>query len=86
MTLMYGREYRTEYHIAQFYGVSEATVCGTIRKVEDSLAGLKKFRLPGKMVLQPSDIIFEVVLVDASVQPIEHPKTALLSPKRTVHT
>ncbi|MBI3339872.1 MAG: transposase family protein, partial [Chloroflexi bacterium] len=25
MTLMYWREYRTEFHIAQSYGVSEAT-------------------------------------------------------------
>ena len=33
MTLMYWREYRTEFHIAQSYGVSEATVCRTIRKV-----------------------------------------------------
>jgi hypothetical protein len=37
MTLMYWREYRTEFHIAQSYGVSEATVCRTIRKVEDVL-------------------------------------------------
>jgi len=27
MTLRYWREYRTEFHIAQSYGVSEATVC-----------------------------------------------------------
>ena len=36
MTLMYWREYRTEFHIAQSYGVSEATVCRTIRKVADA--------------------------------------------------
>jgi len=34
MTLMYWREYRTQFHIAQAYGVSEATVCRTIEKVE----------------------------------------------------
>lgn len=38
MTLMYWREYRTEFHIAQSYGVSESTVCRTIQKVEDVLA------------------------------------------------
>lgn len=76
MTLMYWREYRTEFHIAQSYGVSEATVCRTIRKVEDVLVRSKKFRLPGKKVLQPSDTVFEVILVDASEQPVERPKKA----------
>ena len=74
MTLMYWREYRTEFHIAQSYGVSEATVCRTIRKVEDALLISKKFRLPGKKVLQPSDTVFEVILVDVSEQPVERPK------------
>ncbi len=76
MTLMYWREYRTEFHIAQSYGVSEATVCRTIQKVEDALVRSGKFRLPGKKALQPSDTIFEVVLVDASEQVIERPKKA----------
>ena len=76
MTLMYWREYRTEFHIAQSYGVSEATVCRTIHKVEDALVRSKKFRLPGKKVLQPSDTIFEVILVDVSEQPVERPKKA----------
>ena len=76
LTLMYWREYRTEFHIAQSYGISEATVCRTIRKVEDVLVRSKKFRLPGKKALQPSDTVFEVILVDASEQPVERPKKA----------
>jgi len=76
MTLMYWREYRTEFHIAQSYGVSEATVCRTIRKVEDVLVRSKKFRLPGKKALQASDMMFAVVLVDVSEQPVERPKKA----------
>ena len=76
LTLMYWREYRTEFHIAQSYGISEATVCRTIRKVEDALVRSGEFRLPGKKALQPSDTIFEVVLVDVSEQPIERPKKA----------
>jgi len=76
MTLMYWREYRTEFHIAQSYGVSEATVCRTIRKVEDALVRSKKFRLPGKKALQTSDTVFEVILVDVSEQPVERPKKA----------
>jgi acyl-CoA synthetase (AMP-forming)/AMP-acid ligase II len=87
MTLMYWREYRTEFHIAQSYGISEATVCRTIRKVEDTLVRSGRFRLPGKKALQPSDTVFEVVLVDVSEQPIERPKkakTGITAAKRSV--
>jgi len=76
MTLMYWREYRTQFHIAGSYGISEATVCRTINQVEDALVRSGEFRLPGKKVLQPSDTIIEVVLVDVSEQPIKRPKKA----------
>ena len=76
MTLMYWREYRTEFHIAQSYGISEATVCRTIQKGENALVRSGRFRLPGKKALQPSDTLFEIVLVDVSEQPIERPKKA----------
>jgi hypothetical protein len=76
MTLMYWREYRTEFHIAQSSGISEAIVCRAIHKVEDALVRSKKFRLPGKKTLQASDTVFEVVLVDVSEQPVERPKKA----------
>ena len=87
MTLMYWREYRTEFHIAQSYGISEATVCRTIQKVENVLVRSGKFRLPGKKTLQASDTVFEVVLVDVSEQPIERPKKAkngITAAKRSV--
>jgi hypothetical protein len=74
MTLMYWREYRTEFHIGITYGVSEATVCRTIKKIEDVLAKSGEFRLPGKKVLKESDTVIEVVIVDVSDQPIERPK------------
>jgi len=76
LTLMYWREYRTEFHIAQSYGISEASVCRTIQKVENALVRSSKFRLPGKKALQASDTLFEVILVDVSEQPIERPKKA----------
>lgn len=76
LTLMYWREYRTEFHIAQSYAVSESTVCRTIQKVENVLVRSGKFRLPGKKALQPSDTLIEVILVDVSEQPIERPKKA----------
>jgi hypothetical protein len=74
MTLMYWREYRSEFHIGLTYGVSEATVCRTIQKVENVLIKSKQFHLPGKKVFQASDIEIEVVLIDATEQPIERPK------------
>jgi len=76
LTLMYWREYRTEFHIAQSYGISEATVCRTIQKVENALVRSGKFRLPGRKTLQARDTVFEVILVGVSEQPIERPKKA----------
>ncbi len=74
MTLMYWREYRTQFHIAETYGVSEATVSRTIRKVEEALIKSREFSLPGKKVLQDSEQIIEVILVDVAEQPVERPK------------
>jgi len=74
MTLMYWREYRTEFHIGLTYGVSESTVCRTINKVENALMKSGEFRLPGKKALEKGDTVIEVVLVDVSEQPIERPK------------
>ncbi len=76
MTLIYWREYWTEFHIGLTYGVSEATVCRTVQKVENVLMKSGEFRLPGRKALQPSDTILEVVLIDATEQPIERPKKA----------
>ena len=74
LTLMYWREYRTEFHIGLTYGVSEATVCRTIQKVENVLMKSKQFHLPGKKALQASEAVIEVVLVDVTEQPIERPQ------------
>jgi hypothetical protein len=87
LTLMYWREYRTEFHIGLTYGVSEATVCRTIKKVEDVLIRSKQFHLPGKKALLPSDTVIEIVLVDATEQPIERPKkdnAGITAAKRSV--
>ncbi len=40
ITLEYWREYRTQFHIGVAWGTSEATVCRTIKRVEDQLAAL----------------------------------------------
>jgi hypothetical protein len=87
MTLMYWREYRTEFHIGLTYGVSESTVCRTIKKVENALIQSEQFHLPGRKALQPSDTVIEIVLVDATEQPIERPKkdnAGITAAKRSV--
>ena len=68
MTLMYWREYRTQAHIAVTYGVSEPTVCRTIRRVEARLTASGKFALPGKKVLQEPRLAFDVVIAKAPRQ------------------
>jgi len=52
----------------------ESTVCRTIHKIEKALLKSGEFRLPGKKALQDSDMLIEVVLNDATEQPIERPK------------
>jgi hypothetical protein len=74
LTLMYWREYRTQFHIAQAYGVSEATVCRTIQRVENTLLQSGQFRLPGKKALREPDASLEIIVLDASESPVERPK------------
>ena len=74
MTLMYWREYRTQFHIAQTYGLSEAAVSRTIRAVEDALLRCGQFTLPGKKALTQSQWQVQVVVVDATECPVERPQ------------
>ena len=80
LTWMYWREYRTEFHIGLTYGVSEATVCRTVQKIERVLIQSQQFHLPGKKAFRPSDTAIEVVVVDATEQPIERPQKNSASP------
>lgn len=74
MVLMYLREYRTQYHIGLTYGLSESTVCETIRSVEDIIIKDNRYHLPGKKSLLDTGNPIEVVLVDVSESPVERPK------------
>jgi Helix-turn-helix of DDE superfamily endonuclease len=74
MTLMYWREYRTFFHIAQTYGIAESMCWRNVRWIENALIGSGAFRLPGKKALLKSDVSFEVVLIDATETPVERPK------------
>jgi len=74
MALEYIREYRTYFHIATNYGISESVAYKIIRWIEDTLIKHPDFALPGRKGLLKSDMEYEVVLVDASETPIERPK------------
>ena len=77
MALEYIREYRTYFHIATSYGVSESVAYKIVRWVEDVLIKDPAFALPGRKVLLKSDMEYEVLLIDACETPIERPKKKL---------
>jgi transposase len=74
ISLEYIREYRTYFHIAKSYGVSESTAFKTVRWVEDTLIKHPDFALPGRKALLKSDFEYDVILIDATETPIERPK------------
>jgi hypothetical protein len=74
MTLEYIREYRTYFHVASSYGVSEPVCYRNIKWIEDILIKHPDFALPGRKALVKSDMNYEVVLIDAAETPIERPK------------
>ena len=74
LTLHPWREYRSQFHVASSFGVSEATVCRTVKKVESALLGDKRFHLPGKKALHDGSLDLTVIVVDASEQRVERPQ------------
>ncbi len=74
LVLEYWREYRTQFHIATSWGLSESAVCRLIQKVETLLMHSGKFRLPGKKQLYQNLYNWKVVVVDVTESPIERPK------------
>jgi len=85
MMLMYYREYRTQFHIGETYGIHESNVSKNIRRIENILKKCKKFELPGKKKLSGTNHQYEVIIVDATESPIERPKknnTSIIQGKR----
>lgn len=74
MTLEYLREYRTYFHVASSYGISESSGYRNIKWIEDTLIKHPDFALPGRKVLLKSDMEYDVILIDATETPIERPK------------
>jgi hypothetical protein len=74
LVLEYWREYRTQFHIATSWGLSESAVCRLIQKVETLLIKSGKFRLPGKKQLYQNAHTWSVLAIDVTESPIERPK------------
>jgi len=70
--------------VASSFGVSEATVCRTVKKVESALLKDKRFHLPGKKALHDGSLDLTVIVVDASEQRVERPQknSATATPAR----
>ena len=73
MALAYWREYRTYFHIATDYGLSEGQCYRTIRRVEDTLIEDSRFHLKGKhSLLEKKDGRYTII--DVAESPIERPQ------------
>lgn len=74
MSLTSWREYRTEFHLAQDYKVSESTVCRIIQPIENLVRRSGKYRLPSQKELCSSPKKgFEDLVVDVTEPEIERP-------------
>ena len=73
LCLSYWREYRTLFHVATSYGLSEPTASRIVRQVEDTLIHSGLFNLP-KDIPEGEVIDWNVVIVDATEIPIQRPK------------
>ena len=73
LSLSYWREYRTLFHVATSYGVSEPTASRIVRHVKDCLMQSNLFNLP-KNLPEGEGIDWNVVIIDATEIPIQRPK------------
>jgi hypothetical protein len=74
MALMYLREYRTYFHIAVTYSISEGQCFRIIREIESILIDSKIFHLPGRKALHENDMQWEILVIDVGESPVERPK------------
>lgn len=74
MMLEYNREYRTYFHIAESYGISESNAYKIIKRVENLLINSGDFSLPKKSTLYAPGSQITVVAVDVTESPIERPE------------
>lgn len=87
--LQYWREYRTYFHIAGDWQISESTVCRIVHRVESVLVSSGRFRLQGKKSLLTQEQKPKTVVMDVTESPIERPKSGqkrFYSGKQRRHT
>ncbi|WP_245557530.1 transposase family protein [Deinococcus peraridilitoris] len=73
LTLEFWREYRTQAHLGDDWGVHETTVLRTVERVEAALLASGQFSLPRRSALT-TETVYSAVLVDVSEVPCERPK------------
>lgn len=69
IAMEYWREYRTQFHIGQSWGIHETTVGRIVRKIKNILMQSGEFRLPGKKALHSPDAGWNILLIDVSESP-----------------
>lgn len=75
MTLEYWREYRTYFHIADSYGISESTCFRNIKWVEDNLLKHSDFQqIDGKKSLLNDNFKDKTIIIDVTESTIQRPK------------
>lgn len=74
LTLTYWREYRTYFHIALDYGISESQCFRLVKLVEDALIKDKRFHLKEKDELLRQKEAGKYTIVDVSESPMERPQ------------
>lgn len=71
--LMYYREYRTYFHTAHSFGISESQCWRIVINTEEVLIQSGLFTVPGKKVLLSEDEI-EGIVIDATESEVERPQ------------
>ena len=74
LALQYWREYRTYFHLGLSWGVGEAVVCRTVRRMANVLITSKAFHVPGKKRWGEAETAWAVIVVDVTESPVERPQ------------
>ncbi|WP_339046414.1 transposase family protein [Spiroplasma endosymbiont of Colias croceus] len=75
MTLEYWREYRTYFHIAKSYGISESSCYRNIKWIENTLIKHPDFQqLDGQKSLLNNNFKDKTVIIDVTESTIQRPK------------
>ena len=74
MALTYWREYRTYFHLATEYGISESRCFKIVKQVEKALIADERFHIEGKKGLLAPSQKDGYVVIDVAECPIERPK------------